>query len=262
MRDEFPSEPTWLNQATSKVYQSLDRVYLDMDRQLIRSDEDSFEKLVAKCQDINVSKLLAVDYVVHMLLHVSDDKLQSAAEWLCQTPTAWGIRLVVERYFEYHAASADSQSVLKLVEKWKAGTTPNTQTKKIVDDLIGPTVRMQVFRISDGTAGLDINKFIGAARKEFGLLDKFELLADFKDLEIKKEMTRDWWENFQHGKCQHLIGANKVPCKCLKYGSPDKVRLAWLHSNHASSVFLVFLTPLLPPDLAVLRCTTVKSCST
>ena len=229
MRDEFPSEPTWLmnvamqgtKQETTKVYQSLDRVYLDLERKLIRADEDTFEKLITACPGVNVSKLLAVDYVAHMLVHVADEKIQGAVDWLFSTPQAWNMRSAVDSYFKYYNVA--SEGVHNLIDVWKKGEP--TETSQIIDDLIGPTIRMQVFRISDSSAGVDINKFIGTARKELGLVDKFELLADFKDLEIKKGMSREWWETFQHGKCQHLIGTTKKECKCQKYGAPDKVAL-------------------------------------
>ena len=80
---------------------------------------------------------------------------------------------------------------------------------------------MQVLRVGEIPAGQDILKFLKAARKLLDLSSKFELLGDFKDLIIKKEMDRNWFESLQVGrKCEHRIGKLRTRCTCTEYLPP------------------------------------------
>ena len=242
MSNEFPS-PTWLqdklaNSAESKVYQSLDQVYLDQTRNLIRID-NTFEALVKKCPNINSSKLLAVDYAFYMLgsehVQYPEGRLQELVGWLVQSAPN-NHKPVVLAYLEGHDKTKDVAGAMELLQERSYSEFRKNlpETGRLVEDLLSPEpIRMHVFRISDSAAGEDINKFLGAVRKKLGLGSQFELLADFKDLNIKKEMEREWWQTFQQGPCNHLVGSLRKKCDCTKFKPQDKVSSEQRRDTHA-----------------------------
>lgn len=244
MSNEFQS-PTWLqeqlkltNSAGSKVYQSLDQVYLDQNNKLIRTD-NAFEALVKKCPRINSSKLLAVDYAFYMLgsehVQCPEDGLDELIAWLVQSAPN-NHKPVVLAYLEGHDKTKDVAGARQLLQERSHSEFRKNlpETGRLVEDLLSPEpIRMHVFRISDSAAGEDISKFLGAVRKKLGLGSQFELLADFKDLNIKKEMEREWWQTFQQGPCNHRIGNLRKKCDCTKFKPQDKVSLEQPRDTHA-----------------------------
>lgn len=197
-KDERPkhsASATWLQDSLKQgdeaiKYQSLATVYLAPSNGLIRDDQSpgGFEWLFEKSKkidpNVDVSKLLAVDYAFCMLAQpgVSNDE---RLEWLV-TGTPQYIRTTVLVYLQAHHAPTTVDGAASLVKRLAEEAALSRETKAIVSKVGGlldpKIVRMQVFRVSDAIAGKDIVKFLEAARARFGLQSNFELLGDFKDL--------------------------------------------------------------------------------
>ena len=194
-RPEAAAAATWLQDSLNQgdeafKYQSLATVYLAPSNGLIRDDqtEGGFEWLFEKSKEIDpkvdVSKLLAVDYAFCMLAQpgVSNDE---CLEWLV-TKTPKYINTTVLVFLQAHDVLPTVVGAASLVKRLTEEAALSKETKAVVSierGLLDPNiVRMQVFRVSDATAGQDVVKFLEAVRARFGLQSSFELLGDFKDL--------------------------------------------------------------------------------
>ena len=216
------------NDPAGSTYQSLDSVYLNPSKNLVRSDPE-FEKLMQHeaLQGLSAGKVLAVDYAFRMITHCDD--WEQHVEWLAEnTPVSYDHREVVKRYLVANDVHRSADGARELIRRWKQqlGGSIN-ETSELIDQLLSPDkVRMQVMRVSDVTVGEKILSFLGAVRKKFGLEAHFELLGDFKDLKIKKEMDKAWFESLQRTRmgepksCQHFMGANRRPCDKGTAGRP------------------------------------------
>ena len=254
-RPKHSAAATWLrdglNQGDEALkYQSLGTVYLDPSNNLIRGD-DGFERLFEKSKEfdpkVDVSKLLAVEYVFCMLAQPGVSSPERL-EWLVMKTPQY-IKRSVHVFLQAHGQSLDVNGADLLVKRLSENAALSKETKEIVSKkggLLDPNiVRMQVLRVSDATAGKEIVKFLEAARVQLGLQPSFELLGDFKDLvnalaalvspnrdglhysalmgapytwqNIKKEMDRTWFESFQNRPCEHRTGKARTPCDCQVY---------------------------------------------
>jgi hypothetical protein len=194
-RPESAAAATWLEDSLNQgdeafKYQSLATVYLAPSNGLIRDDQTrgGFEWLFEKSKEIqpkvDVSKVLAVDYVFCMLAQPgvsNDERLQ----WLV-TKTPQYIKTTVLVYLQAHGVPTTVDGAALLVKQLAEEAALSKETKAIVSKEGGlldlNIVRMQVFRVRDVTAGDHVVKFLEAARARFGLQSSFELLGDFKDL--------------------------------------------------------------------------------
>eukprot|EP00966_Prymnesium_polylepis_P329199 7384943-Prymnesium_polylepis.1 len=217
------------------TYQSLDSVYLNPNEKLVRPDP-TFEGLMRRkeLQDVKAGKVLAVDYAFRMLRYCDD--WEQHVKWLAEdTPVTYGYREVVKQYLVAHGKAPTAEGAKELITRWQQAQAESTRTSfdgsletdEIVSQLLSPDkIRMQVLRVSDTAVGEKILSFLSSVRRRLGLEAQFELLGDFKDLNIKKEMDQQWFESLQRTHrgwpiaCQHRVGASRKPCDKGPDGRP------------------------------------------
>ena len=211
----------------SLMYQSLDSVYLNPDYNLVRSDP-GFEELMRheRLQQFPAGKVLAVDYAFRLMSHCEWER---HVDWLAErTPVTYMHREVVKSYLAAQGVDPTADGARELMRRWIEHQQQQLgETNCIVTDLLSQdAVRMQVLRVDDTSVGQSVLSFLGAVRRQFGLESRFELLGDFKDLNIKKEMDKKWFESLQRTSmglpkaCQHRVGANRKPCEKGPGGKP------------------------------------------